>query len=193
MKAPQTLWFTGLSGAGKSTLSKEMLKICEQQNFRAIILDGDALRAGLCANLGFSDQDRHENIRRIIEVSKLFLAQGFIVIVAAISPFAQLRQQARDALSAFGPFSEIYCSASLNTCETRDVKGLYKEARDGQHQHFTGIGSQYEAPLCPEVIIDSSSMSITESVAKIVQTINAYQHDQSLLIQFPTPKTHHVA
>lgn len=193
MKVPQTLWFTGLSGAGKSTLSKEILVICQQQDIPTIILDGDVLRTGLCADLGFSDEDRVENIRRVIEVAKLFLAQGFIVIVATISPFAAMRNNAREALSVFGTFTEIYCNASFKTCEARDVKGLYKEARDGQHQNFTGIGSQYEPPQHPEVVIDSSHMSITESVERIVQTLNAYQQDQRLLIQLPMPITPHVA
>lgn len=139
------LWFTGLSGACKSTLAHAVEKALFDQNCRTFVVDGDNVRHGLCNDLGFSDTDRQENIRRIGEMSKLFLEAGVIVLKAFISPFQADRQRVRNLVKG-NEFIEIYCKADLNVCEKRDVKGLYAKARRGEIKDFTGISSPYETP-----------------------------------------------
>ncbi len=148
------LWFTGLSGSGKSTLANAVNAALFERGFATYLLDGDNIRHGLCKDLGFSDSDREENIRRIGEVAKLFLDAGVIVLTAFVSPFRADRAKARQ-LVAEGDFLEIYCSADLKVCEARDTKGLYAKARAGEIKHFTGISSPYEEPEEPELRIDT--------------------------------------
>ncbi|MFK5892437.1 MAG: adenylyl-sulfate kinase [Pseudomonadota bacterium] len=150
------LWFTGLSGSGKSTLAHIVEEKLHLRNCRTFVLDGDNVRHGLCGDLSFSDNDRKENIRRIGEVAKLMLETGVITLTAFISPFASERQIAR-ALVPHGEFIEIYCNASLDVCESRDVKGLYKKARKGEIKDFTGISSTYDVPKKPELVVNTGT------------------------------------
>lgn len=161
------LWFTGLSGAGKSTLANALEKRLFEQGTRSYVLDGDNIRHGLNKGLGFSDEDRKENIRRIGEVAKLFVDAGTIVCTAFISPFREDRRQVR-ALVEEGEFIEIYVRCSLEECEARDPKGLYQKARTGEIPFFTGISSPYEEPEAPELIIDSDKKTVEQSVDDIV-------------------------
>jgi len=160
------LWFTGLSGAGKSTLAHALEERLYQMGYHTFVLDGDNVRHGLCGDLGFSNEDRVENIRRISEVANLFVEAGVIVLTAFISPFQVDRQKARDLVG--DDFVEIYCECSLEVCEERDVKGLYRRARAGEIKHFTGISSPYEAPENPELIINSGTADINECVDQIL-------------------------
>jgi adenylylsulfate kinase len=170
------LWFTGLSGSGKSTLANAVEQRLHQLGLRSYILDGDNIRHGLNRGLGFSAEDRKENIRRIAEVAKLFVDAGVIALTAFISPFREDRDLARGLLEE-GEFVEIYVKCPLEECERRDPKGLYKKAREGQIPEFTGISSPYEEPLAPELVIDSSELSVEESVDIVIQ----YLKEQSIL------------
>jgi adenylylsulfate kinase len=161
------LWFTGLSGSGKSTLAHALEEQLFNKNCRTFVLDGDNVRHGLNSNLDFSEADRSENIRRISEVSKLMLEAGLIVMTAFISPFKKDRNEARSLISN-DYFIEIYCKASLETCEKRDVKGLYKLARSGKIRNYTGIDSPYEVPEYPELIINTDKETLDDSVSKIL-------------------------
>jgi len=161
------LWFTGLSGSGKSTLAHALEEKLFQKGCRTFVLDGDNVRYGLNSNLDFSEAGRTENIRRVSEVSKLMLESGLIVMTAFISPFNKDRDEVRKLLSN-DDFIEIYCKASLETCEARDVKGLYKRARAGEIKNYTGIDSPYEEPKKPELIIDTDNQSLGESVSIIL-------------------------
>ena len=160
------LWFTGLSGSGKSTLAHVLEEKLFNKGCKTLVLDGDNVRHGLNSNLDFSDDDRKENIRRIGEVAKLMLESGLIVMTAFISPFREDRVAVRNLISN-SDFIEIYCKASLETCESRDVKGLYKRARAGEIKNYTGIDSPYEAPDNPELIIDTDKETLDESVSRI--------------------------
>jgi len=155
---PAIIWLTGMSGSGKSTIANILDQYLYKCRAHTYILDGDNIRGGLNKNLGFSDEDRKENIRRITEVAKLFADSGTIVITAFISPFLEDRQIARDILSADFDFIEVYIEADLETCENRDPKGLYKKARSGQIKNFTGIDSPYEAPVNPEIVLKTSEL-----------------------------------
>ena len=161
------LWFTGLSGSGKSTLAHALEEKLFQKSRRTFVLDGDNVRHGLNSNLDFSEAGRTENIRRISEVSKLMMESGLIVMTAFISPFNKDRNEARKLISS-DDFIEIYCKASLEICETRDVKGLYKRARAGDIKNYTGIDSPYEVPENSELIIDTDNQSLEESVSTIL-------------------------
>ena len=161
------IWFTGLSGAGKSTLAHAVEERLHQMNCRTFVLDGDNVRHGLCGDLGFTDQDRQENIRRIAEVAKLMLEAGTITLTAFISPFRAERNLARN-LVPHGDFIEIYCACDLTICEERDVKGLYKKARQGEIKHFTGISSPYEVPEKPELSVDTGQFSLDECVNQVL-------------------------
>ena len=161
------IWFTGLSGSGKSTLAHSVEEGLYKLGCRTIVLDGDNVRHGLSSNLTFSDDDRKENIRRIGEAAKLMMEAGVITMTAFISPFKKDRNLVRQLLPQ-GDFIEIYCNASLEACELRDVKGLYKRARAGEIKGYTGIDSPYEAPSNPELVIDTESESLEESAAKVV-------------------------
>jgi len=160
------IWFTGLSGSGKSTLAHVLEEKLFNEGCITYVLDGDNVRHGLNSNLDFSDSDRKENIRRIGEVSKLMLEAGIIVMAAFISPFRVDRKEVRKLVSK-GDFIEIYCKASLEICEKRDVKGLYKKARAGEIKNYTGIDSPYEAPENPELMLDTDNETLNESVSKI--------------------------
>ena len=166
------IWFTGLSGSGKSTLAHSVEEELYKLNCRTFVLDGDNVRHGLSSNLTFSDNDRKENIRRIGEVAKLMMEAGVIAITAFISPFREDRSNVRQLLSK-GDFIEIYCKASLEVCESRDVKGLYKRARAGEVKNYTGIDSPYEAPDNPELVIDTDSESLEESVTKVIDFLKS--------------------
>ena len=166
------LWFTGLSGSGKSTLAHALEEKLFQKCCRTFVLDGDNVRYGLNSNLDFSEAGRTENIRRISEVSKLMLESGLIVMTAFISPINKDRNDARKLISS-NDFIEIYCKASLEVCETRDVKGLYKRARAGEIKNYTGIDSPYEAPENPELIIDTDNQSLEESVSTILSFLDS--------------------
>ena len=161
------LWFTGLSGSGKSTLAHALEEKLFKKGCRTFVLDGDNVRYGLNSNLDFSEKGRTENIRRISEVSKLMLESGLIVMTAFISPFNKDREDARKLISS-DDFIEIFCKASLEACEARDVKGLYKRARAGEIKNYTGIDSPYEVPEKPELIIDTDNQSLEESVSIIL-------------------------
>ena len=161
------LWFTGLSGSGKSTLAHSLEEKLFQRGCRTFVLDGDNVRHGLNSNLDFSDASRTENIRRISEVSKLMLESGLIVMTAFISPFKKDRNEAKKLISN-DDFIEIYCKASLEICEARDVKGLYKRARAGEIKNYTGIDSPYEVPENPDLIIDTDNETLDNSVSKIL-------------------------
>lgn len=150
--AAAVLWFTGLSGSGKSTLASAVERRLHALACRTFVLDGDNLRHGLCSDLGFSSADRHENIRRAGEVAALFVQSGAIVLSALISPFESDRARAR-RLVPDGRFFEIWCNASVEECERRDVKGLYRRARSGEVRDFSGISSPYEAPNAPELVL----------------------------------------
>jgi adenylylsulfate kinase len=164
------IWFTGLSGAGKSTLAHAVEECLFQYGFNTFVLDGDNVRHGLCGDLGFSDDDRKENIRRISETAKLMLEAGIITLTAFISPFRVERSMARK-LMPHGDFIEIYCHCPLTVCEQRDVKGLYKKARAGEIKHFTGISSPYEEPENPELRIDTSAQDLSESVEIVIEML----------------------
>jgi adenylylsulfate kinase len=161
------LWFTGLSGSGKSTLAHAVEKALFDMGCRTFVFDGDNVRHGLCADLEFTHQDRQENIRRIGEMSRLFIEAGVIALTAFISPFKQDRERVRSLVAA-GDFIEIYCRAALETCESRDVKGLYAKARQGEIKEFTGISSPYEVPENPELVIDTGSLPLEECVAQVM-------------------------
>tara|TARA_B110000238_G_C15963236_1_gene368378 strand:- start:123 stop:722 length:600 start_codon:yes stop_codon:yes gene_type:complete len=161
------LWFTGLSGSGKSTLAHAVEEKLYKKGCRTFVLDGDNVRHGLNSNLDFSESGRSENIRRISEVSKLMLESGLIVMTAFISPFNKDRNEARKLITN-DDFIEIYCKASLETCEARDVKGLYKRARAGEIKNYTGIDSPYEEPNNPELIINTNDETLENSASKIL-------------------------
>ena len=169
---PLTLWFTGLSGSGKSTLANEVEKRLFSAGRHTILLDGDNVRHGLNKNLGFKEEDRVENIRRISEVAKLMNDAGLIAITSFISPYENDRENARQVIG--GCFVEVYVSTPLEECEKRDVKGLYAKARSGEIPNFTGISSPYEAPKNPEITIDTTEISIDEAADYIIKKLTAY-------------------
>lgn len=164
------LWFTGLSGAGKSTLAHATEERLHQMGCRTFVLDGDNVRHGLCADLGFSDQDRIENIRRVGEMAKLFIESGVIVLTAFISPFQADRARVRSLVTE-ADFLEIHCDCTLEVCEGRDVKGLYRRARMGEIKNFTGISSPYEPPVNPELRINTSELSLQDSVDQVIDLL----------------------
>ncbi len=164
------IWLTGLSGAGKTTLATGLEKALFEKGFLTKILDGDQLRSGINANLGFTEEDRQENIRRVAEISRLFVECGVICIDSFISPTTAIRQMAREIIGSEN-FIEIFLKASLDVCEKRDPKGLYKSARKGEIRNFTGIGSPYEIPLNPDLVIDTVKYSIEECLDICLATI----------------------
>jgi len=164
---PCILWFTGLSGSGKSTVANAVEKKLFEMGRKTYLLDGDNVRHGLNKDLGFSDLDRIENIRRIGEVSKLFVDSGLIVLTAFISPFKSDRQIARTLVN-YNEFIEIYVNTPLEVCEKRDPKGLYKKARQGAIKNFTGIDSPYESPVNPQIEVETDKLDIKQSVDKII-------------------------
>ncbi|MEA3521388.1 MAG: adenylyl-sulfate kinase [Campylobacterota bacterium] len=164
---PCILWFTGLSGSGKSTIANEVELKLNQLNKHTYLLDGDNIRLGLNKGLSFSDEDRVENIRRIGEVSKLFVDAGTIVLTAFISPFIKDREIVKDLVHT-SEFVEVYVDTPLDICESRDPKGLYKKARSGDIPNFTGISSPYEAPEKAEIHIQTDDMNVKECADKVV-------------------------
>jgi len=170
-QTPMCLWMTGLSGAGKSTLANILEQELRKMGKHTYILDGDNLRHGLNSDLGFSDADRNENVRRAGEVAKLMVDAGLIVIVGLISPFKKERDWAR-SLFKENQFKEVYISTKLSLCEQRDVKGLYEKARRGEVKDFTGIDSPYEVPDNPEFIIDTHNKTVEECVQIILQEVD---------------------
>lgn len=174
------LWFTGLSGAGKSTVAHALEEELHQRSCRTFVFDGDNVRHGLCADLGFSIEDRTENIRRIGEMSKLFIEAGVIALTAFISPLRKDRERVRNLVGK-GDFIEIYCRTPLEVCEQRDVKGLYQRARRGEIPDFTGISSPYEEPERPEIILETAAQSIDQSV----QVVLDYLEEQGIVSARP--------
>ncbi len=167
-----TIWLTGLSGSGKSTIAVELEHALVENKHQAYILDGDNIRHGLNKNLGFSPEDRTENIRRIGQVAKLFTDANIITIAAFVSPYIEDRNNIRELLGK-GEFIEIYVKCSVKICEDRDTKGLYKKARAGEVKNFTGISAPYEEPLNPEITIDSSVLSVEESTRVVLNYLEA--------------------
>ena len=167
------LWFTGLSGAGKSTLAHAVEEKLHQMGCRTFVLDGDNVRHGLCADLGFSKQDREENIRRIGETAKFFIESGVITLTAFISPFRADRNRVRNLLGA-RDFIEIFCRCPIEVCEQRDKKGLYKRARKGELEEFTGVSSPYEEPDLPELTLNTAEMPLEECVARVMESLSDF-------------------
>ena len=172
-QTPRTLWFTGLSGSGKSTLANEIEKRMFAQGTHTMLLDGDNVRMGLNKNLGFKEEDRIENIRRIAEVGKLMNDAGLIAITSFISPYEDTRENARSIIGEKN-FIEIYVSTPLEECERRDVKGLYKKARTGEIPNFSGISSPYEVPLCPQITIDTTGKSVEECADYVMEELKKF-------------------
>jgi adenylylsulfate kinase len=166
----KVIWLTGLSGAGKTTLAKHLELVLVEKGFLTQVLDGDNIRSGINNNLGFSDSDRYENIRRIAEISKLFLHCGIITINCFISPTEEIRNMAKRIIGR-DDFIEVYVNAPLKICEERDIKGLYTRARQGEIKDFTGVTSPFEPPATPDIEIRTDLLSIEESVRKIMDTV----------------------
>jgi adenylyl-sulfate kinase len=166
------LWLTGLSGAGKSTLATAVHRSLTERGMSSYVLDGDRLRTGLNQDLGFSESDRIENVRRVGEIAALFADAGLVAIVALISPYAEAREQARRA--AGERFHEVYVKASVETCAARDPKGLYKQARSGELVQFTGISAPYEIPAQPELTIDTEANDLSVCIVQLVQYVEAW-------------------
>ncbi|MAJ90277.1 MAG: adenylyl-sulfate kinase [Flavobacteriales bacterium] len=166
----KVIWMTGLSGSGKTTIAKGVEKYLYSKGIITQILDGDNLRAGINNDLSFSSQDRNENIRRVSEISKLFINCGIITINCFISPTIKMRKMAKDIIGEEN-FIEIYINASIEECKKRDVKGLYKKAENKKIKNFTGISSPFESPKKPELEIDTSKLSINESIQKVIDYI----------------------
>lgn len=164
------IWFTGLSGSGKSTIAIALERELQKRGLLCRILDGDNIRSGINNNLGFSAEDRIENIRRIAEISKLFVDTGIITIAAFISPNNDIREMAANIIGK-EDFMEIYVSTPIEECERRDVKGLYAKARKGEIKNFTGISAPFEAPQHPALSLDTSKLSVEESVNKLLELI----------------------
>lgn len=164
------IWFTGLSGSGKSTIALSLERELDKRGILCRILDGDNIRSGINRNLGFSEEDRVENIRRIAEVGKLFVDTGIVTIAAFISPTNQLREMAAKIIGK-DDFREIYVSTPLSVCEQRDVKGLYARARRGEIKDFTGVSAPFEAPEHPALSLDTSKLTLEEAVNQVLQLI----------------------
>lgn len=164
------VWLTGLSGSGKSTITQFVDERLSQLGFQTVVLDGDNLRHGLCNDLGFSIADRNENVRRVGEVARLFLEQGFVVLVALVSPIRETRDKVKH-LFAKSDIVEVYCNCAFSVCRERDPKGLYARAENGKISEFTGVSSPYEEPLSPDLILKTSDESVEDSVANLLQLI----------------------
>jgi adenylyl-sulfate kinase len=174
MDAGGVLWLTGLSGAGKSTLAMALHEALSARGLPCHVLDGDALRTGLNRDLGFSEADRDENVRRVGAVAALFADAGLLAIVALISPYAAARQVAR--VAAAGRFHEVYVKASVEACAARDPKGLYRKARSGELARFTGISAPYEPPLAPELTIDTERHALSDCLAQLIRHVEMWRN-----------------
>ena len=163
-------WFTGLSGAGKSTIAYALEHELFKRGMSVAVLDGDNIRHGLCSDLGFSKEDRNENLRRIGETAKLFVEAGTIVLAAFVSPYREDRERVRSRMP-HGDFFEVYCKCDLDICEQRDPKGLYARARAGEIDNFTGISAPYEEPIKPDIVIDTGRTSIEEEVSEMLSVM----------------------
>ena len=170
LQKAKVIWFTGLSGSGKSTIAQRLERELFNKNYFAQVLDGDNIRSGICNNLGFTEEDRTENIRRIAELAKLYLNSGIIVICAFISPTEELRRLAKNIIGVHD-FIEIYINAPLEVCESRDVKGLYAKARKGLIKNFTGIDQVFEEPLQPDLEIKTYKQTLEMSVSEIISYV----------------------
>ena len=168
---PLLLWFTGLSGSGKSTIANAVEMALVKEGVHTYTLDGDNVRKGLNSNLSFSPEDRSENIRRIAEVSSLMLDAGLVVLAAFVSPYARDREQVKQ-IAGYSNVMEIFVNTPIDECERRDVKGLYAKARAGEIQNFTGVNAPYEAPVAPDLQIDTVNTSVEEAVAIIIALVN---------------------
>jgi adenylylsulfate kinase len=166
------LWFTGLSGSGKSTLANAVEKELFDTGHNVIVLDGDNIRHGLCSDLGFTEEDRNENMRRIGEVAKLFVESGTIVLAAFVSPYREDRERVRSRLP-HREFYEVYCECDLAVCEERDPKGLYARARAGEIPNFTGISAPYEEPIKPDMVVNTNNLSVEEEVEHILKKLSS--------------------
>jgi len=175
-----TVWFTGLSGAGKTTITKAVEEVLRAKGYGLEILDGDVVRENLTKGLGFSKADRDENIRRIGFVANLLTRNGVIVLVSAISPYREIREEVRQKI---GSFVEVFVNAPLEVCETRDVKGLYKRARSGEIKSFTGIDDPYEAPLNPEIECHTDTEELSESVEKVIKKLEDLGYISQVALQ----------
>jgi adenylylsulfate kinase len=173
---PMLLWFTGLSGSGKSTIADSIEAECLRLGIHAVSLDGDAMRMRLSADLGFTEADRDEHLRRVGEVASLMLDAGLVVLAAFVSPLKSQRLRIRELVGE-NRFMEIYVNTPLEVCEQRDIKGLYKKARAGEIAHFTGVSAPYEAPEFPDVTLDTSTMNVDQSIEalKFVLRIRGFQ------------------
>lgn len=167
------LWFTGLSAAGKSTLAREVEKRLFEEGYFTYVLDGDNIRHGLNGDLGFSAEDRAENIRRVGEVARLFAEAGAIVLTAFISPYRRDRQRIRELMSRDGDFVEIFVSCPLDVCERRDPKGLYRRARAGEIRNFTGIDDPYEPPRSPELVVETDAEDVETCVQRVIEYLRS--------------------
>jgi adenylylsulfate kinase len=170
------IWMTGLSGAGKSTIANALVAELRGTNRKAIVLDGDTVREGLCSDLGFSDADRIENVRRLAHVARLFQREGYTVVVATISPLEQQRELARTIV---GPaFLEVFIATPLATCQQRDPKGMYAKALSGQLPGFTGVSAEYQAPAEPDLTIDTSNRTVGDCVGMLIDAVST-RHSHS--------------
>ena len=167
---PLLVWFTGLSGSGKSTIANDLEKKLISQNIHTYLLDGDNVRKGLNNNLSFSPEDRSENIRRIAEVSNLMINAGLVVLASFVSPYREDRENVK-RIVGYDNFVEVFVNTPIEECERRDVKGLYAKARAGEIQNFTGVNAPYEAPMVPDIEIDTTKVSVEEAVAIILKAI----------------------
>jgi adenylylsulfate kinase len=181
-----TVWFTGLSGAGKTTLANAVARELQLANAKIEILDGDEMRQTLCKGLGFSDADRQENMRRIGFVANLLTRNGVIVLVSAIAPHREIRQELRHKI---GDFIEVYINAPLGVCEQRDVKGLYQKARAGSIENFTGISSSYEVPLNPDIECQTDRETVNQSTSKVLKKLEELDYISPILKQYFTEHT----
>jgi bifunctional enzyme CysN/CysC len=170
---PCVIWFTGLSGAGKSTTANALEHYLYSHDYKTYSLDADKVRQGLCSGLGYSEQDRSENVRRLGEAAKLLVDSGLIVLVASISPFAADRKKVR-AMFEVGEFIEVYIKTPFMECERRDIKGLYKKVRNGDIKHFTGIDSPYQTPTSPEIEINTLGRTIEETLQTLILQLKGY-------------------
>lgn len=170
---PCLLWFTGLSGSGKSTIAGAVESKLAERLHHTYLMDGDNVRHGLCGDLGFCEQDRHENIRRVGEVANLMVDAGLIVLTAFISPFKINRQVVRSMLKE-GDFIEVFVDTPIEVCESRDPKGMYKKARAGEILNFTGIDSPYEVPVSPEIIIENHGVTVDDAANKVIKYLERH-------------------